>query len=191
MLKIPIGKFYLLAALSLIFFLAGCGKPSEEELWKELMQAHSDQNIDSTIQVCNTILKGYPNGRLAPPALYMLAESYREGKKDYAKAVELYKEFVQKYPSLNQTPVAMFLIGFIYNNNLNMRDSARVAYRAFVEKYPHHDLTSSAEFELQTLGKSPDEVLKEQMEHGAKGAIASAHKSMKKKKFPKTPSGKP
>ncbi len=183
MLKIPLGKIYIFAALSIVFIIAGCGKQSEEELWKHLMQARNDQNFDSTIQVCNTILKEYPNGRLAAPASYMLAESYREGKKDYPRAVELYKEFVQKYPDLNQTPVAMFLIGFIYNNNLNMHDSARVAYQAFVEKYPHHDLTSSAEFELQTLGKSPDQVLKEQM--------ASAPKPTKKKKMLKAPLRKP
>ncbi len=183
MLKIPLGKFFLLAVFSSVIFLAGCGKPSETELWNRLMQARNNQNVDSTIQVCNTILQEYPNGRLSAPALYMLAESYRDGKKDYPHAIELYKEFVQKYPDLNQTPVAMFLIGFIYNNNLNMHDSARVAYQAFVEKYPHHDLTASAQFELETIGKTPGEVLKQQM--------ASEPKPAKKKKILKAPLGKP
>jgi outer membrane protein assembly factor BamD (BamD/ComL family) len=165
-------KVYIFALLSIVVIVAGCGKPSEEDLWKHLIQAHNNQNVDSTILVCKTILKEYPAGKLAAPSQYMLAESYRD-KKDYQRAVELYKEFVRKYPDLHQTPVAMFLIGFIYNNNLNMHDSARVAYQAFVEKYPHHDLTASAQFELQTLGKSPSQVLQEQM---------ASSKPVKKKK---------
>ena len=53
----------------------------------------------------------------------------------------------------------MFFIGFIYNNNLQMYDSARIAYQNFIAKFPNHELAASAKFEIDNLGKTPDEII--------------------------------
>ena len=140
-------------------FLFGCTKLTEEELWQKVEQSRTGGNFDSTIQVCQIIVQEYPNGQKASAALYLLGETYQNGKHDYHTAINYYQAFVKKYPDLNSTPVAMFIIGFIYNNNLQKIDSARIAYQEFVTKFPNHDLASSAKFELENLGKSPDEIV--------------------------------
>ncbi|HLP16842.1 MAG TPA: tetratricopeptide repeat protein [Bacteroidota bacterium] len=140
-------------------FAAGCSKESEQSLWRKVEASRVNNNPDSTLMACRQILKDYPQGTLAPGALYMIAETYYRVKRDPRTAAGYYREFVAKYPDLVQTPVAMFLIGFIYNNSLGNTDSARIGYEQFLAKYPHHDLSQSAQFELDNLGKSADEIL--------------------------------
>jgi TolA-binding protein len=153
-------KSILFGAAAAVILLAGCAKQfTEDELWQKVEETRANGNYDSTIQVCQSLLKRYPEGTKAPAALYMLGDICQNSKHDYPAAVNYYHAFVTKYPNLNSTPVAMFVIGFIYNNNLQMFDSARVAYQAFMEKFPNHELVVSAKFELDNLGKTPDEII--------------------------------
>jgi len=159
-------------------FLFGCSKMTEDELWQKVEQSRAGNNFDSTIQVCHRIVQEYPNGQRASAALYLLGETYQNGKHDYHTAINYYQAFVKKYPGLNATPIAMFIIGFIYNNNLQMIDSAKIAYQEFVAKFPSHELASSAKFEIENLGKSPDEIIGTNKDVAVKGGKS---KSPKKK----------
>ncbi len=141
-----------------VLFLIGCAKMTEDEMWQRVEQLQASANTDSTIQMCQAILTEYPEGKNAPAALFMLGQAYN-GKHDYHAAVNYYSAFVKKYPDLKSTPLAMFFVGFIYNNNLQMFDSARVAYQNFIAKFPDHSLAASAKFELDNLGKTPDEII--------------------------------
>ena len=148
---------YFIIALGIV--LPGCARLSEDQLWQKVEETRARGNYDSTIQVCQTLLKQYPDGKDASAALYMLGDISQNATHNYAAAVNYYHAFASKYPDLNSTPVAMFVIGFIYNNNLQMVDSARVAYNAFLAKFPNHELAASATFELDNLGKTPDEII--------------------------------
>ncbi|HTR81822.1 MAG TPA: tetratricopeptide repeat protein [Bacteroidota bacterium] len=159
--------------------LAGCARFTEDQLWSKIENARANGNPDSTIQVCQLLLKQYPEGKDAPAALYMIAETYQDGKHDYRNAVNYYHAFVTRYADLNSTPVAMFLIGFIYNNNLQMTDSARMAYEEFIAKFPNHELAASAKFEIDNLGKTPDEIM------AIKKAAEEKQDAQSKKTLPK------
>lgn len=148
---------FSIAAITCIFM--GCHKLTEEQLWQKVEESRGGGNFDSTIQVCQKILEQYPEGPKASAAMYMIAETYQDGKHDYHAAVNYYRAFVTKYPDLNSTPVAMFVIGFIYNNNLQMYDSARAAYQMFIARFPNHELAASAQFEVDNLGKTADEII--------------------------------
>ena len=143
----------------IMVFMVGCAKMSEEELWQKVEESRANNNFDSTIQVCQTILKDYPEGKKTPAATYLLGEVYQNGKHEYQTSVNYYRTFIRKYPDLNSTPLALFIVGFIYNNNLQMMDSARITYEEFLLKFPDHELATSAKFELANLGKSPDEII--------------------------------
>lgn len=161
--------------LGCAFSVLGCTKMSEEELWRRVEQSRTSGNVDSTILVCQEILQEYPAGQKAAPALYSLAESYQNGKHDYRASVIYYRTFVAKYPDLKSTPLAIFVAGFIYNNNLQMTDSARLMYQDFLARFPGHELAASAKFELDNLGKTPDEII-------AAGKDVAAKPSQPKKK---------
>lgn len=168
-------KFSAYIVPCIILFLVGCAKMTEDELWQKVEQSRASGNTDSTVQMCQAILKEYPEGKNAPAALFMLAQTYN-AKQDFHAAVDSYSAFVKKYPDLNSTPLAMFFIGFIYNNNLQMVDSARVAYQNFIAKFPNHELAASAKFEIDNLGKTPDEII------GVKKEVAMKTKKPSTKK---------
>ncbi len=140
-----------------LLFIA-CGGFTEDELWTKVEQAKANRNWDSTMQVSQRILKEYPQGRYRGWAQFALAESHRF-KNQHREALDNYKLFVEKYPEMQPGAVSLFLVGYIYGNNLLVYDSAKIFYEQFLMKYPSHDLAPTVQLELQTLGKSPQEVL--------------------------------
>jgi tetratricopeptide (TPR) repeat protein len=76
------------------------------------------------------------------------------------KQLELYEEIIREFPETKEAVTAEFQMAFIYNNYLQDFDEAEKRYKAFIKKYPNHELVSSAEYEIQTLRISPDELLK-------------------------------
>ncbi len=169
-------KFVVYIVPCVILFLIGCAKMTEDELWQKVEQSRASGNLDSTIQMCQATIKDYPQGKNASAALYMIAETYQNGKHDYRAAVNYYSAFVKQYPDLNSTPVAMFITAFIYNNNLQMFDSARVAYQNFITRFPNHELAASAKFEIDNLGKTPDEIIDTKKELAVKTKKLSGKK---------------
>jgi hypothetical protein len=51
------------------------------------------------------------------------------------------------------------MVGYLYNNSLLKPDSAAIAYKHFLELYPQNELATSAQFELQSIGKKPEEMI--------------------------------
>ena len=150
---------YTLFILALSFFI-GCSSLSDEELWRKVEQAKANHNWDSTMQVSQRILKDFPQGHYGGWARFALAESYRF-KNQPREAVDNYKLFVEKYHEMQPGALSLFLVGYIYSNDLHMNDSAKFYFELFLGKYPNHELVPSVKFELESIGKSPQEVLDE------------------------------
>ncbi len=143
-----------------LIFLSSCHKLTDEELWLKVEAAKANSNWDSTQQVCQRILVEYPEGRYAPWARFGLAESYRF-KNQPREALDNYKLFYEQHPDMQPSALSLFLVGYIYNNDLQVHDSAKIFYEQFLQKFPSHDLAPTVKFELETLGKNPDEALQE------------------------------
>ena len=165
-------KFTLLFLLLPIILLTGCSKPTAEELFTAAQTAYQEvQKVPAqekrmrdslgvaAIDLYKKVVKEYPDGELGERAMFMVATIRQNDMQDFAKAVDAYKEYAQAYPNGPQTPIAMFLVGYLYNNELHNIDSAGAAYRRFLAKYPDNEMAMSAEFELNNLGKSPDDFL--------------------------------
>ena len=70
-----------------------------------------------------------------------------DGKKyftDTANAETLLR-LVQSMPSPKAEPIKLWL--------------AKVGYERFLSKFPNHELARSAKFELENIGKTPEEIL--------------------------------
>ncbi|GIV45488.1 MAG: hypothetical protein KatS3mg036_0306 [Ignavibacterium sp.] len=62
------------------------------------------------------------------------------------------------------------MAGFICAENLKDYKRAEYYYKKFLKAYPDHELASSVKVELDNLGKSPEEILKEKgVDLGDKG----------------------
>ncbi len=171
-------KHILSTALLLTFALTllSCSRVSEEELWKSSETLLQEQKNAEAIEKLKEIVKEHPKGQKSSEAQLLIATIYNNDLHDFEKAIAEYKKFVELFPDDLQVPKAMFLIGFVYNNQLHSFDSAKIAYEAFLEKFPHHELAPSAQMEIQTLGKSPEELIQPEV------AMIPETKETKKKK---------
>jgi outer membrane protein assembly factor BamD (BamD/ComL family) len=164
---------YVLAVV-MILGLVGCARPTAEQLFDKAMQAEQSAmaKMDSVrftggakeayapaIAAFENVRTEYPAHPLSEAALFRLANIRNNHTEEYDLAVNAYKEYVRLYPDGQQTELSMFLIGYLYNNSLHNLDSAGAAYRQFLAKYPESSYAVSAQFELSTLGKSPDDLL--------------------------------
>jgi len=142
--------------------LVGCSKPSATDMFKKGTELQSSEQFDGALEQFQDLVKTYPDSAITPEAYYALGTIYHDRKNDPYKALENYRALVVKYPDHATASNAAFLIGFIYNNDLKKIDSAKIAYTEFLQKYPNSTLAQSAQFELATMGKSPEEILKMQ-----------------------------
>lgn len=152
----------VLLFIIVVFIFIGCSRPSAEEMFNKGVDAQRAEQFDSAIEAYRELIRLYPDSARTPEAYYAIASIYQNHKKSYNEAILTYRQIVEKFPNHATAPSASFLIGFIYNNDLKNVDSARSAYEDFIKRYPTNQLVGSAQFELQNLGKNPDEILKEQ-----------------------------
>ena len=85
------------------------------------------------------------------------------------QAISTYQRLYKEFPQHERAPHALFMTGFSYENTLRQLDSAKVVYNQFLKTYPQHEFAKSAQFSLDNLGKSPDEIVKELEQKAAKG----------------------
>ncbi len=110
--------------------------------------------------VLNCELQAMVNPKNAgnPNWLHRAAEAARSIK-NYNKAIELYQKIYTAYPESDRAPQAYFLHGFTLDNDLKQIEDARVQYEAFLKKYPDNDFADDAQFLLDNLGKSEEELI--------------------------------
>ncbi|MGC9315802.1 MAG: tetratricopeptide repeat protein, partial [bacterium] len=112
-------------------------------------KAEEDKNPAQAMQTYQSIsLEGY----------YNLAQVYL-GKNDFKGAIEAYEKLLEIYPDDPSNYKPLFMIGFNYSEYLNDHDKARVYFQRVVDEYPNSDLVVSAEFMLENMGKSAEEII--------------------------------
>jgi TolA-binding protein len=146
-----------IVALAIVF--AGCSKPPAEEYMKKAEEAEKAGLWSVALENYQNLVRDHPGSLLAENASFSIAAIQHNNLQNFQAAVDGYKLFLAKYPDGKKAPTVLFLIGFLYHNELKNLDSAKAFYERFLAKYPSHEMAMSAQFELQNLGKSPDEIL--------------------------------
>ena len=167
-------NYTLLAALAAALLLPGCKRPSAEEYYGEakMLEQETRQVVDTlrdrsripqmfapVIAHYSKVFEEYPNSPLAETSMMRVAGMLNDDAGEPARAIAMYNRYLATYPQGAGAPRAMFLIGYLYNNSLHELDSASTAYQRFLDRFPQDELALSARFELNTLGKSPEELL--------------------------------
>ncbi|GAB4341020.1 MAG: hypothetical protein Kow0037_27300 [Calditrichia bacterium] len=96
-------------------------------------------------------------------------------KEKWSEAEANFQKILDEYPEGPFASKAMFMIGFINANYLKNFDKAKQYYGDFLKKYPKHELADDAQYEIQNLGKSVDEL--PFMQEGSAGADSSSKAS--------------
>ena len=155
-------KRNLIVLLAIVFLLvlSACSKETRtaDELWKSGTALFEVGNYKGAIDLYSRIVKNYPGNELALKADFSIADIYKNNIKDYDKAINYYRVIEKKYPDSEKTPNALFMIGYIYANEVKDLNKAKEAYEYFIKQYPDHVLVQSAEWEIDNLGKSLEEI---------------------------------
>ncbi|HRI47137.1 MAG: tetratricopeptide repeat protein [Ignavibacteriaceae bacterium] len=167
-------KKYLLAFL-LTFVVIGCSSKNPSDILSDASEAIKNNQIEQAVKLFEEISNDFPESREAPIALYEMGKIYQSKlvknvneTESFQKAVDYFDRVISKYENSQEAPLALFMKGFLLANELQKLDEATAAYKLFVTKYPNHELTKSAQDELDYMGLSPEEILKKQSEVASK-----------------------
>ncbi len=138
---------------------AGCSR-SSRDTYEEAKTAEQQKNFPTALEKYSQVVENDGASAYAESSQYHIALIYNNELRDVNNAAKAYKKFYTLFPESKDAATCLFLAGFIYNNDLKMHDTARVIYNEFMQKFPNHELVKSAQFELETMGKDPTEILK-------------------------------
>ena len=158
------------STLLLIFFaliITGCSRKTDKEYMDTAERSVQNKNYIEALKSYQEVIKEYPKSKDAPEAMVKMASLYMNHadstlnqEQSYIRAAELFREVYDKYPNTEQAPAALFMSGFVLSNNLYKYSEATKTYQLFLEKFPNHKLAKSAREELNTMGMSPEDILK-------------------------------
>ncbi len=159
---------YKLISLSLIllFIFSACNSNKDKALYDQATKKINESKFSEAVKDLNELIEEFPNSDFAKDSYFSLASMYHMyqvpniGKEEsLKKAVENYTNLYKNFPDSDKAPKALFTASFIKANELNKIDEARLSYQEFIDKFPKDELASQAKFELDNLGKSPEEIL--------------------------------
>jgi TolA-binding protein len=146
-----------------VTILAACQSPKEKAL-KNIKNLESNDSAFSTELMTDLKMayldfaKAYPDDEMTPE--FMFKGAQRAIVLEQAnEAVDLLQQLCNKYPKSNFVEDATFLMAYTYENNLNDLNKSQALYKDFIAKYPNGELAKDAQFALDNLGKSPEEML--------------------------------
>lgn len=158
---------YIFSLFTISLLLAGCSGKTAGDYMKEADEQLNQNKIPEALAAYETVVTEFPESAQAPEAMYQMAAIYQNNMlenvtrvESQKKAVEIFHNVYEKYPESERAPMSLFLSGFIQANELGEYNEATATYNLFLEKYPEHELASSAKEELEYMGLSPEEILK-------------------------------
>jgi outer membrane protein assembly factor BamD (BamD/ComL family) len=149
----------ILVSLVAAALLASCSGRNARDLFAEARSAEDSGKFTLALEKYEEVVRDYPAEAVAETAMYRLVVIRSNSTGDKGLAVESQRRFLELFPKSLDVPKVMFMLAFNYNNEMHQLDSARKYYELFLASYPGHELAPSAKFELETLGKGPEELL--------------------------------
>ena len=109
------------------------------------------------VDACEAAVMAQPTIPNAPEYLHRAAETART-LRDIPKAITLYDWIIEQYPNHPRGATSLFLKAFTFDNDLKDFENAKKYYDEFLKKYPNNEFAESAQFLLENLGKSEEEL---------------------------------
>ncbi len=160
-----------------LLFLIGCNSKTAEEYKAEAEASLKKNDVAKAISSYQNLVDEFPESESACEALYEIATLYQNKLvKDISpvqsmeKAAGNFRLVQERFPKNEKAPVALFMAAYINANELHKFQEATELYNLFLKKYPEHELAASAKQELEIMGLSPDDVLKQKTASGLNGA---------------------
>jgi len=118
----------------------------------------SKENMEKVIALYDEYTLTFPEDEKNYDFLELKAK-YQAANGEYEDAINTYSHILERYPENEKNAGALFMQAFIYENQLNDKETAKEIYTDFLAKYPNHELASSAQFSLDNLFLSDEEII--------------------------------
>lgn len=79
--------------------------------------------------------------------------------KNNEAAVKFFDLVLDKYPSAKEASQSLFLKAFTLDNEMNQDEASRPLYEKFITTYPEDEFADDAQFLLDNLGKTDEEII--------------------------------
>ena len=155
-------------SLLMLLLIVGCSsKKTDKELFDIAQKNLKENKIPEAVTAYDQLVNDYSESKLVPEALTQLATIYQNKmvksiseEENLKKAISIFKRIHDDYPKSEYAPSGLFMAAFITANDLKNYKEATSLYEQFLKEYPDNDLASSAQAELDNMGLSPEEILK-------------------------------
>jgi len=135
-------------------------KEQETKLFSSANKIYDTETAISIVKLYSDFAAAYPEDKGVPDYLYKAGEVAISLKK-YTDAINYLKQVADNYSDYEKSSYCLFLQAFVYDNHINDDAKAGELYRAFIQKYPKNPLVKDAEFSIQNLGKSDEQLIRE------------------------------
>jgi TolA-binding protein len=153
----------------ILILLASCTS-KKEQAQNDITSAEKALYSDSTLTLnparAAELLKNYTeyaekykNEPQSAEYLYKAGE-VASALRDYGQSIELLQRVVVDYPKHERAPYALFLQAFIFETQLSDKPQAKKIYEEFLQKFPGHALARDAKASIETMDKTPEELVK-------------------------------
>jgi TolA-binding protein len=142
-------------------------KPLGQKVFNDSIGEIDTEAATRYVAACEAYALVYKGSDAASDYLYKASETAR-AMRSPEKCLEIYDWLIRDYPDSKRGIQALFLKGFTYDNDLHQLDKAKAVYEEFLRKYPEDEFAGSAQFLLDNLGKSDDELLEALQKKGGK-----------------------
>lgn len=153
-------------------FLVSCSNPKKDaktELVESIAALEqkcyndSDNSYDhkmalKTLNEYQKFIKEYPEDSLSAHYLY-LGGQLSKSINLYGEAIHQFETLIKDFPHYSHVANAKFLIGMIYENDIKDTAKARQNYQEFIEQYPTDDLVDDAQFLIQNLSLTDEQLI--------------------------------
>ena len=163
-------RFLSVILLSCTLLFVGCTKKDEKYYQNAAKECLQKQDVRGAVASYEKLAEEFPESPAASEALYDIGRIYQnkldknvEPDASLRKAIEYFQKIIEKYPHSKEAPTALFMTGFIQANELKNYDEARKSYNQFLKNYPQHEMATAAQQELDFMGVSPDEIIRQKI----------------------------
>lgn len=138
----------------------------EEEIAKREKVLNQDKNgIDSKnasdlMEAYTVYAVRFPNRANSADRMFKAAE-LAMSLNHTIQAIKYFAKVYNEYPDYEKRPYALFLKAFVLENQARDYVQAESVYQEFLRLYPGHDMADDAEYSIQNMGKTPEELIRE------------------------------
>lgn len=129
------------------------------QIFNEATGVINQQYADEFIRLAEQYGNLLPNDKQTPAWLFQAGEMAGALHR-YEQTLALYERINKDFPNYEKASQVLFMRAFTLDSELNRLEEAKVLYEEFLQKYPKDDFADDAQFLLNNLGKSEEELIR-------------------------------